>query len=379
MNAFGVVMHTRKARICFVTREYPPHAGGAARSARRLVQGLASAGFTVSVVSAIASPRQRATRADGPVAVRWVLFNLEDATRAIEEADAAAPFDVFHGFTLVAAYPCLEIAARGRRPVVSSIRGVDGLTFDEFTTEVLRRSDWVTSVSGDSLVRAGAHTDLAQRSCVIPNGIETDGIPQWSPSTANRGVVGTVSTFRNKKNIPLLIRAYARLPQDLRRGLLLVGAVRGDDEESEAALQQRIDDAIDEADLRRDIVITGMVEHSRVPEYHQRMRVFALSSDHEGMPNSILEAAASGLPIVATAVDGIKDIFTDGVDALLVPPNDAQALASALQRVLMDEALAQRLSAAARRLAERLSVAEEVRRYVELYETLLAGRPASLT
>jgi glycosyltransferase involved in cell wall biosynthesis len=368
-------MRSRKPRICFVTSEYPPHAGGAARSARRLVQGLASRGFAVSVVSAITGSHPCPDR-DGPVAMHWVPFELEPATRAIREADAACPFDVFHGFTLIAAYPCLDIAAKNGRPVVASIRGIDGLIFDEFTTTVLRRSQWITSVSGDSLVRAGAHTDLARRSSVILNGIETDGCPRWSPTPTNRGVVGTVATFRRKKNIPLLVRAYAQLPPDVRRGLLLVGAVRGDNEDSEATLRRELEDAIDEGHVRPEITITGLVDHDRVPDYHQRMRVFALSSDHEGLPNAILEAAASGLPIVATAVDGIKDVFTDGVDALLTPPNAAHALASALQRVLMDDALAQRLGAAARRLAERLSVAEELRRYVELYETLLASRPA---
>jgi glycosyltransferase involved in cell wall biosynthesis len=371
-------MTAQPVRICFATTEYPPHQGGVARSARRIVHGLAAAGFDVTVFAALAgAPPGGALSADGPVAVQWTPPDLVAARRAIGAADRRRRFDVFHGFPLVAAWPCLTVAAIGARPVISSIRGADGVAFDAITTEVLRKSQWVTSVSGDSLVRARTITDLSARSSVIPNGIDVADFPAWSPNDANRGVVGTVATFRLKKNIPLLIRAYACLPRALRRALLLVGDGCDENGLPSAAVRRTLDGVIDDMRLRGEATITGMIEHRRLPEYHQRMRVFALSSDHEGLPNSILEAAASGLPIVSTAVDGVKDIFTDGVDALLVPPHDTTALSSALERVLNDDDLAARLSLASRRLAGRLTLAEEVRRYVALYDALLAGRTAA--
>lgn len=371
-------MTTPPVRICFVTTEYPPHQGGVARSARRIVQGLAAAGYEVTVFGALAGAQHGcALTSDGPVTVQWMPPDLSAARRAIGAADRRRRFDIFHGFPLVAAYPCLAIAAMGGRPVISSIRGADGVAFDAVTTEVLRKSQWVTSVSGDSLVRARTVADLSARSSVIPNGIDIGNFPPWSPAEANRGVVGTVATFRLKKNIPLLIRAYACLPPAPRRGLLLVGDGYDEDGEPSAAVRRTLEGVIDNLRLRGEATITGMIDYRRLPEYHQRMRVFALSSDHEGLPNSILEAAASGLPIVSTAVDGVKDIFTDGVDALLVLPHDTTALSSALGRVLSDDDLAQRLSVAARRLAGRLSLAEEVRRYVALYDALLEGRTAS--
>jgi glycosyltransferase involved in cell wall biosynthesis len=296
---------------------------------------------------------------------------LEAAVDSISKEEKLRPFDLFHGFTLQSSYPCLDIAAEGNRPVLSSIRGADGLSFDYFTTEVLQRSAWITSVSGDSLKRAMTVRDISQCSSVIPNGIDVTRFPQWRPTQANIGIVGTVATFRPKKNIPLLIRSYSRVPAEIRRRLLLVGDVY----DGNAILRdgrEQLQALIDELGITEEVEITGFVDHALLPKYHKSMRAFVLSSDHEGMPNALLEAAASGVPIVTTAVDGVKDIFTNGKDALMVEPGALDQLAEAIRQVLTNEDLACRLSYEARTTATRYTPAAELQRYIELYQRLLA-------
>jgi glycosyltransferase involved in cell wall biosynthesis len=83
---------------------------------------------------------------------------------------------------------------------------------------------------------------------------------------------------------------------------------------------------------------------------------------------------ASGLPIVSTAVDGVKDVFIDGENALLVEPGDQEGLARALGRVLADPDLARHLSSHARATAARLSVSAEIDRYHAPYESLVTTR-----
>jgi glycosyltransferase involved in cell wall biosynthesis len=102
------------------------------------------------------------------------------------------------------------------------------------------------------------------------------------------------------------------------------------------------------------------------------MRVFVLSSDHEGMPNAVLEAAASGMLIVATAVDGAKDLLTHGLSALLVAPGDRPALTEAITALLTDETLARTLGRTARAAVHRLTPAIERDHYVALYARLVA-------
>lgn len=99
--------------------------------------------------------------------------------------------------------------------------------------------------------------------------------------------------------------------------------------------------------------------------------VVVLPSYREGLPKSLVEGAACGLPLVATDVPGCREVVTDGVDGLLVPARDAAALAGALRRLDHDRALRARLGAAARekalrRFDERVVIAQTLDVYSEL-------------
>jgi glycosyltransferase involved in cell wall biosynthesis len=80
----------------------------------------------------------------------------------------------------------------------------------------------------------------------------------------------------------------------------------------------------------------------------EALDVFVQPSRSEGMSNTILEAMASGLPVVATHVGGADEMVVDGETGVLVPAHDAQALASALERLVISEALRQNMGAAGR-------------------------------
>jgi glycosyltransferase involved in cell wall biosynthesis len=98
------------------------------------------------------------------------------------------------------------------------------------------------------------------------------------------------------------------------------------------------------------------------------------TGDREGLPVSILEAAASGVPVVASDVGGISDFVEDGVTGLLVPPGDATALARAIQRLAGDAALAGNVAVAARARVERGFSWDSVSdRFDTIYRRLLAA------
>lgn len=99
--------------------------------------------------------------------------------------------------------------------------------------------------------------------------------------------------------------------------------------------------------------------------------VFCLASLHEGLPVAVMEAQALGCPVVATAVGGMRQAVTDGVDGLLVPPADAPALATALRRML-DPVLRRRLVAGATAAGDRFASRNAAARIEETYRSVAA-------
>lgn len=117
------------------------------------------------------------------------------------------------------------------------------------------------------------------------------------------------------------------------------------------------------------VIFRGIVPYSQVADYMKVSEMLLFPSWAEGLPNVVLEAMASGLPVVTTSVGGIPEVVEDGVTGLLVPPKDADALATAALRIIEDNELRQRCIRNARKLVcERF----DVNRNVDwLYNTLL--------
>ncbi len=383
-------MTTTAPRICLSTATYTPQTGGVAVASARLARHLTTAGYDVHVVTPVVragAPGDVASADEHGIHVHrlaheqpWGQSGLFALRRFLLQLDQRIGFSLFHGFFLTAAYPCLSVATRGvPRPVIASIRGSDVMTLlDQPPTRallmpVLRTATWITSVNEECLARVGGQVPIDGRSSVIRSGIEPlrPGTAPWHLDDANRGVVGTVGEFRKVKDIPLLIRAYAATPQRLRRGLLLAGFF---DDAEEAAWSTTL---VDELGIAAQTIVTGPFSHAEVGTYLGRMHAYVQASAHEGLPNALLEAAAHGVPLVATSVGGMKEVLVDGESALLAPHGDRDALARAIRRVLEDEVLARRLSSGARALANTLSLERERDAWLALYRRLIDGSRAA--
>jgi len=374
-------------KICLVTPEYLPDQGGTSRAAARLAGFIATAGYDVHVFApvnehaSVDASAASQTAADGITLHRVPLRGMprEAFSSAIAGADARLEFDLFHGFFFQTAFPCLSVARHGNRPVIASFRGIDAhwlqTRLGAVELAILEQAAWITSVSTDALLAADALVDISGRSSFIPNSIDVSRYRAWRVTPENRGVVGTVCTLREKKDIPLLVQAFGRLPAEWQRTLRLVGDYAGPEA---AAVRERTSRVIARYRLAEKVEITGLVAHDRIPDALLALNVFVVASKHEGLPNALLEAAAAGLPIVATAVDGTKDLFRHGESALLVSPGDPIALGAAIERVLSDPDLAEGLSCGARRLADTLRPEIERRAWLDLYDRLLGNEPPML-
>ncbi|WP_395406744.1 glycosyltransferase family 4 protein [Pseudoduganella sp. UC29_106] len=117
--------------------------------------------------------------------------------------------------------------------------------------------------------------------------------------------------------------------------------------------------------------LLGWVNGERKEQQLAGAMLYALPSYNEGLPMSVLEAMAAGLPVLATPVGGIPEAVSDGVEGFLVEPGDVEALAARLAQLLQDEALAQRMGAAARHKVETTFSSQAVLPRVEkMYQEL---------
>lgn len=179
-------------------------------------------------------------------------------------------------------------------------------------------------------------------------------------------VVGTVGRMHPIKNQTLLARAFLRLLEERpeeRGRLRLVMAGDGPLREECRALLE----AGGAAELAW---LPGQVEE--VPALLQGLDVFVLPSIAEGICNSVLEAMASGLPVVATRVGGNPELVEDGVTGMLVPAGDERAMAAAIGRYLEDDELRRQHGQAGRARAEAsFSLTAMVEGYLHVYDAAL--------
>lgn len=177
-----------------------------------------------------------------------------------------------------------------------------------------------------------------------------------------------VSRLLRDKGIYELVDAARLLKQ--REVPLVVRLVGGTDLNPSSASEAEIEQWSREG-------IVEIAGHSdRVAEEHARAHIAVLPSYREGLPKSLLEAAAAGRPLVATDVPGCREICIPGETGLLVPVRDAAALADALEKLARDKALRRSLGKQARFLAEtRFSNAIVVRDTLDVYQALSANEP----
>jgi glycosyltransferase involved in cell wall biosynthesis len=210
---------------------------------------------------------------------------------------------------------------------------------------------------------------LAARSCdeettvVIPNGVDLRAPRPRRRRDSGPPRIVSVGRLQEPKDPLTLVRALGSL-----RGRSFAALIVGEGPDRPAVVAE-----LRRLGLGRATELAG-ARHD-VPELLAAADIFVLSTRSEGLPLSILEAMSAGLPVVASRVGGIPELVVDGETGLLVPPGDPASLAAAIERLLEDPGLRDRLGAAGRaRLEEFFDLGRCRREHVELYRRELARR-----
>jgi phosphatidyl-myo-inositol alpha-mannosyltransferase len=182
---------------------------------------------------------------------------------------------------------------------------------------------------------------------VIPNGVDTGQFAQAEPARLPEGRrVLFVNRLDPRKGFGVMVDAFRRLAL-VHPDLLLVVAGDGPDRYSIDRLPSPV---------RKRVVMLGTVPHDRLPSFHAACDLFcAPATGRESFGIVLVEALASGLPVVASDIPGYREVVRDGLDGLLIRPGDPEAFAAAADRLLDDADLSKRLADTGRQSAERYS------------------------
>ena len=205
---------------------------------------------------------------------------------------------------------------------------------------------------------------------IIPNGVDLSRfsmLKDKAPSSNGHAVqrVGVVANLRPIKNIELFVRAAGRLAAAHPNTCFEIAG----EGESRGALEV----LIDSLGLGSRVKLLGSV--ANVPAFLRSLDIAVLCSLSEGSPNAIMEYMAASLPTVATDVGGNAELVENEVTGLVVPSNDEQRLAGAIDRLLRDPALAAQYGSTARERAfAEYGVEAQARRYEDFYCRTFAAK-----
>jgi glycosyltransferase involved in cell wall biosynthesis len=229
---------------------------------------------------------------------------------------------------------------------------------------ILRGADHVTAVSSALESAAQRCAGKPLPSSVIYNGLDVD---YWSdePEASNGCVVDTkpiitnVGALRRVKGQDVLLHAFARLRNSgLDAQLWLVG---------DGPRQEELENLCRQLGIEGDVQFHGWCARDRVREILYATTVFAFPSRSEGFGIAVLEAMATGTPVVASAVGGLPEILTAPNHGKLVPPQDSQRLARTLEEVLRRPKMRRQIARGGRLRAQDFRWESMINRYEELF------------
>jgi glycosyltransferase involved in cell wall biosynthesis len=352
-------------KLLLVNYEYPPLGGGAATATRALARALNRLGVEVHVLTSSGPGLPGNETEDGFRVERlWTGRRHRDRCSLVEMAlfltSASLRFPSllwsggFDGAVLFFGLPCgllgLPLKHLFGIPYIISLRGGDvpgtepSLNGLHALLRPLRRHLYRCAAAV-----AATSEGLRQRSLaadplpvtVIPNGVDRVQDP-GGPSGAQTRIL-FVGRLAEQKNVALLLHAFAAISRK-EAHLQIAG---------DGPLRDSLEILADDLQLSGRVTFSGWLDRSEMPGLYRRSTLLILPSHYEGMSNAVLEAMAAGLPVIATAVEGIGELIADGQTGIIVPPGDAPALARAMDRLLDDATLREQLGTRAREHVER--------------------------
>jgi L-malate glycosyltransferase len=261
------------------------------------------------------------------------------------------------------------MAQRKRLPFITTLHGTDitlvgvDRSYFPITKFSIEKSDGITSISEDLRRHTIEVFGVENEIRVIHNFVNVDTYRPMEDRQNNEKRLMHISNFRPVKRVLDCIRILAEVIRAIPAHLYMVG------DGPERGPAQRL-----ARELGVDQHVTFMGKQDHVERLFPQMHVLLMPSEMESFGLAALEGMACGVPPVATRVGGLPELVTHGVDGFLEPAGDVQAYAARAIELLTDDALHERMAAAARKTAvERFSTSLIIPKYEEYYRKVVGG------
>ena len=377
-------------RILYFNYEFPPLGGGAGNASHYLLREYAkNPDIKVDFVTSSVDEKQHVLKLGENVTIYRLPIgknpdniHYQSKGELIKYARAAYKFskqlvkenqyDLTHSFfTVPCGYISYKLWKKYKLPYIISLRGSDVPGYSErftflykFITPIIKKiwkNAYFVIANSQGLCELALKSAPQKEIGVIYNGIDiNEFFPDLSKKNKDLFTIICVSRVTPRKGIRFLIQAFDIL---LKRYDYLRLVIVGDGNE-----RVSLEDLVQGLGIKDKVVFTGPIAHDNVWEYYQKASIFVLPSLNEGMSNTMLEALACGLPLLATDTGGTRELVTDNKNGFIIKMKDFNDLAEKIEKFLLDKNLEERMGKESRLLAEKLSWETVAREYTDLYK-----------
>ena len=359
-------------RLLILNSEYPPIGGGAGNASANLARHLMLLGQDVTVVTsrfkdlphqekvnhlAVFRIPARRSRQDRTSALELIFFILSASFWTLRHfrgrgIASRKPYATLAFFGLPSGAVALLLKIIYRIPYIVSLRGGDvpgfrpydfGL-YHKMITPLLRiiwKNASAIVANSKGLRDLALKFDSRFEIPIIPNGVELN-LFKADRRGSERSHILSVGRIVHQKGLDLAMHALSGL-----KDLDWEWRIAGDG--PQLALLQSLAEKLG---IGNRVHFLGWQSHELLVAHYGWSNLFLFPSRHEGMPNAVLEAMASGLPVIATRISGSEELVVDGETGILVPSEDVDSLREAIRAMILDAGLREKMGFASRRRVE---------------------------
>ena len=347
-QSFSGEMKRNNKTICIVS-PFPPPFGGMAVQAQKMVSLLKESGFKVTTVRTNPELSNKfISQIRGIRTLIRVTLFLRNLHKNLRYADVIYFLTGFTNFFFWITYPALILIKLHGKRVILSARGGGAKNFFRrygiLVKPVLRRVDIISSPSG--FLQDIFKKILSINSIIIPNIADLEQFEFCERLSVQPNFL-SARNLEKIYNVACVIRAFKRVHDRFPKSTL---GIAGD-----GSQRSKLEQLVGELGLNNCVTFYGIVEHAKILDLYDQYDIYVNASNVDNLPGVILEAYASGLPVVSTRAGGIPYIVKDGVTGLLVDKGDCDALAERMIRLVEQPKLASTLAKNARKESQKYS------------------------